>query len=142
MLKEFELEPTLYILMRSDLDSLNPGKAMAQAAHAAQAMSHRIITEWRGVTSIQNAFKEWGGHRGWGRTIVLDGGRGEDIVETLGTVCENVNYEDDIVTSGTIIDPSYPIRDGEYTHTIPLLTCGWIFTDVNIWELEYLTLYK
>jgi len=28
------MEPTLYIIMRSDLQDMNPGKGMAQAAHA------------------------------------------------------------------------------------------------------------
>ena len=32
-------KPYLYILMRTDLPSLNPGKAMAQAAHAANKMT-------------------------------------------------------------------------------------------------------
>ena len=34
-----ETEPVLYILMRSDMVSLNPGKAMAQAAHAANCFT-------------------------------------------------------------------------------------------------------
>ena len=32
--------PVLYILMRKDLKSMNPGKAMAQASHAANAFVH------------------------------------------------------------------------------------------------------
>ena len=28
------MTPLLYILMRNDMDSMNPGKAMAQASHA------------------------------------------------------------------------------------------------------------
>ena len=31
----------LYILMRTDMDSLNPGKAMAQASHASNAFVYR-----------------------------------------------------------------------------------------------------
>ena len=31
------MTPVLYILMRTDMDSMNPGKAMAQASHASNA---------------------------------------------------------------------------------------------------------
>ena len=41
----------LYILMRNDLPSLNPGKAMAQAAHAANALT----AEW-GDTYLVKAY--------------------------------------------------------------------------------------
>ena len=31
------MTPVLYILMRTDMNSMNPGKAMAQASHASNA---------------------------------------------------------------------------------------------------------
>ena len=34
---ETEVFPVLYILMRNDMKSMNPGKAMAQASHASNA---------------------------------------------------------------------------------------------------------
>jgi len=40
--KKTKIEYRLYIMMRSDLASLNPGKAMAQAAHAANSLT----AEW------------------------------------------------------------------------------------------------
>ena len=35
--KGYEMTPVLYILMRTDMTSLNAGKAMAQASHATNA---------------------------------------------------------------------------------------------------------
>ena len=34
------MTPVLYILMRTDLNSMNPGKAMAQASHAGSAFAN------------------------------------------------------------------------------------------------------
>lgn len=44
-----KVEYKLYILMRNDLPSLNPGKAMAQAAHAANAFT----VEWGHYDSVK-----------------------------------------------------------------------------------------
>lgn len=54
----------LYILMRADLPSLNPGKAMAQAAHAANC----LVGEW-GYTRNVTDWKKEGKY--FGTTIVL-----------------------------------------------------------------------
>lgn len=66
----------LYILMRTDMDSMNPGKACAQAAHAANAFvdfmhfsglttatTEKLCNEWREQTGL-----------GFGTTIVLNAG--------------------------------------------------------------------
>ena len=37
------MKPVLYILMRTDMDSMNPGKAMAQASHA----SNQFVAEYQ-----------------------------------------------------------------------------------------------
>lgn len=31
------------------------------------------------------------------------------------------------VVAGWVHDPTYPIRDGEVTHTVPLNTCAFVF---------------
>ena len=45
----------LYILMRTDMDSMNPGKAMAQASHASNTFVFRfgkenLVKQWQGET--------------------------------------------------------------------------------------------
>ena len=114
--------PVLYILMRTDLDSLNPGKAMAQAAHAADLCRDHMQDVARDRSDL---YQEWIGSSGsFGTTIVL-GGRVEQINKSL----QNGRDFNDImpVDLGWVLDPTYPIRDGKVTHEIPLHTCAFVF---------------
>ena len=111
----------LFILMRNDLDSLNPGKACAQAAHAANDfMMDMIILDG---STVYEPFKEWVGEGGtFGTTVVLGVSEYQlyDILN-LANKCKGV-------FSNKILDSTYPIRDGKVVHHIPLVTCGWVFT--------------
>lgn len=55
----------LYILMRTDLSSMNGGRAMAQASHASNAFIHKYSAE-AAVVQWQNETKQ-----GFGTAIVL-----------------------------------------------------------------------
>lgn len=131
--------PFLYILMRTDLESMNPGKAVAQGAHAANQFVHDIenirsamngSTKGNRVRSIQ-MYDYWATRTGdgFGTTICL--GVNEDQLERVVMAGQ---------TSGMIAnithDPSYPLRDGDITHFLPLNTCGYIFGDKD--ELKIL----
>lgn len=117
-------QPILYILMRSDLESLTPGKMAAQSSHAA----NMAVGDGRGHAS--NLIYEWERETNshCGTTIVLDGGSMQDIraklieveAKSFGTKAE--------LAYGVWHDPSYPLRDGKFTHLIPLDVCGWVFT--------------
>ena len=79
-------EPTLYIIMRNDLPSLNPGKLAAQAAHVANVAVKRgaraIVRRWeRQIT------------QGFGTTIVLGA--------TLDFIKSNMSET-------MVFDPTYP----------------------------------
>lgn len=113
----FRYEPYLYILMRSDLDSLNLGKACAQAAHAANQFVRRVHQNYPLFNRWQESTPD-----GFGTTIVLDVDGA-----TLGKIVDFANLAG--FPSGVVHDPSYPIRDGQVTHLIPLNTCGYIFGD-------------
>lgn len=111
--------PVLYILMRSDLDSLNPGKAVAQGSHAANKCVYEINKS--GDEKQIEILRNWEAEAdGFGTCIVLS------------AKIQNISYlvnkakEFDIV-SGICHDPSYPLKDGETLHLIPLDTCGYIF---------------
>lgn len=115
-------EPVLYILMRNDLESMNPGKAMAQAAHAADALRAGL----QGKLKINRLYGVWQGQtsQGFGRTIVLSA--------TEGQITNTVSQSDQPFHRHKLIcewvhDPSYPIRDGELVHHIPLNTCAYVF---------------
>lgn len=118
--------PILYILMRSDLVSLNPGKAMAQACHGANmavesGRGKQIVSEWQEQT---NDF--------FGTTIVLDGGSWSNIQSIIAEVDAKswLKHGGDFF-HGIVLDPTYPVRDGSITHLLPLHTCAWVFARVG-----------
>lgn len=125
------LNPALYILMRTDLDSLTPGKAMAQAAHAAN--------QFQTYTNFTVETTEWF-RGGFGTTIVLGVTTEREMIEVVQAALED-GFESNIIT-----DSSYPIRDGAVTHHLPLNTCAYAFTSCRhlhpISSLAGLTLYK
>ena len=109
----------LYILMRTDLDSMNPGKAMAQANHAYGALKYAI----RSKLHRQSAYVEWMDQtpQEFGTTIVLGGTKAE--IDFALRLCKT----DRNLIHGWVHDPTYPVQDGDVTHLIPLDTCAFIF---------------
>jgi peptidyl-tRNA hydrolase len=117
--------PVLYIIMRNDLASMNPGKAMAQASHASNAFvkDASVITDsgWKNFST--KSFENWkcSTNQGFGTVLVL---------------AANIDQIRDIVYSASlsggylaeiIHDPTYPIVDGATVHHIPLDTCAYVF---------------
>ena len=122
----------LYILMRMDMDSMTPGKAMAQAAHAANQFVDRFgsrvtpgYEDWKmgggdgGARAMDMV--EGSGTYGFGTTIVL----GVESLEQLRYYLRNAMKLEHPV--GMVLDPTYPVRDGRVTHLVPVHTCGFIF---------------
>ena len=137
--------PYLYILMRNDLDSLNPGKMVAQGAHAANQFTHdrrfllnRIARtgdaslvspepnippyEWR----LWRLYDQWltSTKDGFGVTICL--GVSGDMLHSVVT---HIRAQHSAVCAGITHDPSYPLMDGKTLHLLPLDTCGYVFGD-------------
>ena len=110
---------TLYILMRTDLASLNPGKAMAQASHAYGALKSVI----RKYPEVQRHYLHGmdSTEQEYGTTIVLGGNAGD--IEYALALAEG----DAGIVSGWVHDPTYPILDGEVTHLLPIDTCAFVF---------------
>jgi peptidyl-tRNA hydrolase len=119
-------EPTLYILMRTDLESMNPGKGMAQAAHAA----NQFVSNYADTQPVATWECE---ADGFGTTIVLDGGSERKITDTVDN-CIDQGFIADIVIDPTypVIDPTYPVIDGEVVHQLRLITCAFVFTPCRI----------
>ena len=117
---EREPKPVLYILMRTDLQSLNPGKAMAQAAHAANAFVDSVIQR----QSVPEYFYRWqeSTSQGFGTVVVL--GCDAKQLTCITNIADTIG-----LSSGVVNDPTYPLQDGKVTHYIPLCTCGWVFGD-------------
>jgi predicted transcriptional regulator len=118
MVKMADDYQVLYILCRTDMESLrNPGLLAAQACHAANAAVHECGThEHRAAMS----FWQLETSQGFGTTITLDVDYQtmKDVVAT----CQLYGAH-----AGIILDPTYPLRDGSYTHLIPVETCGYVF---------------
>lgn len=124
--------PVLYILVRNDIDSMNPGKAIAQGSHASNAFVHHYhafsqsantqrISNDIGAASLK-AFYEWelSTGQGFGTVLTLEG-KMSDINTTIATFNE-LGY-----IAGIVHDPTYPIVDGSVVHHIPLDTCAYVF---------------
>jgi hypothetical protein len=112
--------PVLAIFMRNDLESLNPGKAVAQGSHAANQME----TVVRARKDLKDVFASWKQDaQGFGTALVFED-KWYNIESVVNMVVESKNPE---VVSGVVLDPTYPLRDGQVTHHIPLHTCAWIF---------------
>lgn len=109
----------LYILMRTDLDSMNPGKAMAQANHAYGAMKKAV----RSNTVLQPLYHKWidQTEQEFGTTLVLGGSEAK-----IENALSKAGYPYDVI-AGWVHDPSYPITDGAVVHHLPLNTCAFVF---------------
>lgn len=109
----------LYILMRSDMVSLNPGKAMAQAAHAANQFAQWAADDKTASKAYHNWRSETGD--GFGTTIVLDVINEKLLLETIDQLRSSG------LIAGVVNDPTYPVTDGAVTHLLPINTCGFVF---------------
>lgn len=129
-----ESNPVLYILMRNDMESMNPGKGMAQASHAYGAMKKAV----RQNHNMQALYRAWmdSTEQEFGTTIVLAGSLAE-----INTAIADLDERPDACVCGWVHDPTYPLRDGFVTHYIPLDTCAFVFgekSDVS----EYLSFLR
>ena len=121
------MEPRLYIIMREDLWDMNPGKGMAQAAHA-QALFDLYDHAHNGCLE---AYSEWRGDGenclGFGVTLVLTAPTSEWMQISLGV--EHYGY---------VNDPTYPYRNyyGKL-FTSSEDTCMWVFATTEQ-EVEHM----
>lgn len=141
---ETEKNLVVYILSRSDLPSLNPGKLAAQVHHAGVQMMSKyhnspLVKEYI-KTGIEN------GAEHFNTTLVLSA-TFDDIHATVKAMkkLNNVEY-------GMVIDPSYPfyvendeianlvrsskyilqvVPNGKVLMTRSELTCAWFLGDKN-----------
>jgi peptidyl-tRNA hydrolase len=122
----------LYILMRNDLPSMNAGKAMAQASHAANQFVHSCSKG-----GMADAVKAWMQQTpmGFGTVLVLSA-NGQQISDAM----DKVNGRECV--GQIVVDPSYPYRTNvelaklipTSTDTLPREVKG---DTVNLWRTEY-----
>lgn len=113
------MTPTLYCLMREDLQDLNPGKGMAQAMHA-QADFDQWVDDNPG-SEYMPYIVQWKEDRSFGRTLVL-----ESTLDQIGDMTSK--WMGTAVPAGVTVDPTYPWRNfyGKVFLTSEV-TCAWVF---------------
>jgi hypothetical protein len=108
---------------------MNPGKAMAQAAHAQADFDLYMFADPTLPKSkeIADAVIAWRGDRNFGTTLVL-----HEPINTMSKISLNVDLW------GFVTDPTYPYRNhyGE-VFTRSEVTCMWAFAYTEA-ELEYM----
>lgn len=117
-----KIEPALYILMRTDLASMTPGRAVAQGSHAANKFTYTMDAQGRSTCRPYQMWLDAAGGQGFGTVIVLDGGSMADIEKTIDALDNAGIMYADIVT-----DPTYPVKDGEFVHYVNINTCAYVF---------------
>ena len=117
-------KPILYVFMRNDLPDQTPGKVLAQCNHAGTEFVIRagqVIDQEGRDFELGVAFKEWVDEAfTFGTCIVL----GCDYRQLTSLKPLLKEYA---LISGEVLDPTYPIRNGHETITVPVVTCGWAF---------------
>lgn len=128
------INPVLYIIMRKDIPQMNPGKGMAQAAHAANLFQTCIEeslmakgAHYHGT--LKDAYNTWRGDRGFGTTIVLEATI-DQMHELLGNIGDLEEASDNGFEAccNMVIDPSYPMHNHYRKHfTEKRTTCMYVF---------------
>lgn len=147
-----EVFPVKYVLMRTDLPTMNPGKGMAQADHNGAAFVYDMLTQKFPNTEANERnhalYEMWRNSTSQNFGTVLTLGVNEAQMRASVEVAQKL-----FLVSGIIHDPSYPILvapelakaletdlnpdtkiqigDGYHYVTIPLDTCAYIFGDKN-----------
>lgn len=111
-------DPRLYIVMREDLWDMNPGKGMAQAAHAqAEFDAYQSSLVNQDGDEFWQAMSAWREDRNFGITLVVSA-HGDEFEN----ITKNTSHAD------IVVDPTYPYRNwyGK-PYTVSATTCMWVF---------------
>jgi hypothetical protein len=143
------MDQVVYVLLRKDLPSLNPGKAAAQVHHAGVQMMAKY-----GHYETMQSYKQQAD--GFGTTIVLG--------STLYGINSMLDFtSESIWLRGRVLDPSYPFivpnmeiadlipqnqdtkivktyEDGRVLMVRPETTCAWFYGDKD--DIGFTSLFK
>ena len=142
-----ERDLAVYVLLRTDLPSMNPGKAAAQVHHAGVQMMAK-----HGKRQLVQDYVKDGIAQGavyFNTTLVL----GATLTDIIQRGQEAENAGDDVVVFNTVTDPSYPffvenaevadlipesvakaikkMPDGRILMVRPEVTCAWFLGNRN-----------
>lgn len=108
----------LYIIPRTDMESMTPGKSMAQVSHASNQFS--ILMENHGKDEIMDMtdYDSWMGSKGFGTAIILSASGSPRNQDILFKEAHDRLVKEGII-AGLTVDDSYSVSDGLTTHYIP-----------------------
>ena len=116
----------LYILMRSDMESMNSGKAIAQGSHASNAFVHQVRNSPK--ETMEDNHKHYISAVNWQRETVQGFGTvlvlevDEKQMRGVNEAFNELGYFADVVN-----DPTYPLVDGKVVHFLDIDTCAYVF---------------
>ena len=111
----------LYILVRTDIAQLNPGKLGAQAAHAGTQFVFDVLDDGREeLVEEMNSWRQQAGG-GFGTKITL--AATEDEIKSA--LADMARWD---LQTGLVVDPTYPMLNYfDVPFTREELTCGYVF---------------
>lgn len=128
--RDYEYENSiLYLIVRTDMDSMTPGRVAAQTAHGHGAMEE-MINDAEYDDLLLTTWLNWKSYRGFGTTIVL---RDTDIDSNKFSLeeinLEIINDEEYLkpIISTYVVDETYPVQDGSVVHLISVKTVLAVF---------------
>ena len=118
-------EIILYIMVRTDLASMTPGRVAAQVSHATSSFHEHVSHH---ISNYQDGLVErWRSENGvFGKTVVLQVYNDNDISKMANAMAKEFD------PVGIVTDQSYVIRDGQVNITVPMVTCGFFLTSKQI----------
>lgn len=113
--QEIKPDYTVYVLLRTDLPSMNPGKAAAQVHHAGVQMMAKHGSQALVKHYVADGVKQGANH--FNTTLVL----GATLPDIIRCGQSAMQLGDAVVVFNTVIDPSYPffVENQEIADLIP-----------------------
>lgn len=132
----------LYIIVRSDMDSMTAGRACAQVSHATMEFIADMAFAVEQASpkeqeDLQERYLAWCAEGyNFGNTIILEGNKA--IIQEVSDLADgwedvqdanpnDFQYAPDGIFVAGVYDPQYPLQDGDSRHFAEVLTTAYIF---------------
>lgn len=118
--------PVLYLVARTDMKSMTPGRVAAQVSHATSLLEHDISSTK--ITSKINLYDEWKREtsQGFGTALVLEAPKWDDFISLFDEIDALSAIGAAYISCGIVNDPTYAVRDGDIVHYLPVDTAAYL----------------
>lgn len=124
----------LYVIPRTDMESMTPGRVAAQVSHASTKMMYDLqMNEVGHLPEVQDMLEDWLSEaNGFGTTIILkpktDTNQEKEFKNLANKILSESHESTRNYSCGLVIDPEYFIKDGNTVHIVKdVTTCFFIF---------------